>query len=236
MNNLSAQTFHDEDRDIELKRQDKWLLATFAHPQQMLSWAVVGGGMIEASKVVWRRVQELELDQCMHPEIFLQEKLNQEKITNAVGLLTSADLDLYADIEKSFGPYRARSIATVGMGNALCVGDLPTAPNTVGTINLLAWISVPLSEGALIEAVSIATEARTKAVLESNILSRRSAQLATGTGTDCIVIASPVGETESKYSGKHTVIGHLIGSSVYEAVKLGVSRWKNKKKGEPYAG
>ncbi len=115
------------------------------------------------------------------------------------------------------------------MGNALCVGDLPTAPNHVGTINLLCQLSVPLSDGAFIEAISIATEARTKAVLESNILSRRSAHLATGTGTDCIIIASPIGEPESKYSGKHTIIGHLIGSSVVEAIQLGIERWKIKK-------
>jgi adenosylcobinamide amidohydrolase len=211
-------------------RYGDWLVVEFSSLQKCLSWAVCGGGMTTAGKVAWRRVREIELNQCTNPQDFLAEKLHQENITEAVGLLTSANLDAYADVEKTFGPYAVRCIATVGMGNALCVGDLPTAPNHIGTINLLCQLSVPLSDGAFIEAVSIATEARTKAVLESNIQSRRSAQFATGTGTDCIVIAAVQGDGESKYAGKHTIVGHLIGSSVFEAVRQGIASWKQNKK------
>jgi len=219
-----------------VQRLREWLVVTFPEPQQTLSWAVVGSGKNSAQRVVWRQVVDGELNCPVDPADFLVEQLKKENLTDAIGLLTSARLDNYVHVKKEFGQYRADCIATVGMGNALCVGDFPTAPNHVGTINLLCQLSVPLSDGAFIEAVSVATEARTKAVLESNILSRRSTHLATGTGTDCIVIASPSGESESKYSGKHTIIGHLIGNSVYEAVKSGLSRWKNKQKDHQHAG
>ena len=126
-------------------------------------------------------------------------------MNHAFGLLTSARLDDYVYLKKEFGLYRAHCVVTVGMGNALCVSDFPTAFNHVGTINVLCQVSVPLSEGAFLEAISIAAEARTLAALESGILSSRTQRPATGTGTDCIVIAAPDGADGRKYAGKHTV-------------------------------
>ena len=48
---------------------------------------------------------------------------------------------------------------------------------------------------------------------------------ATGTGTDCIVIAHPGGLGAEHYCGKHTDLGHLIGKHVREAVRKGVEEW-----------
>ena len=52
---------------------------------------------------------------------------------------------------------------------------------------------------------------------------------ATGTGTDCIVVAAPVTVMESRgrgcFAGKHTAIGAAIGSAVSGAVARGVARW-----------
>jgi adenosylcobinamide amidohydrolase len=44
---------------------------------------------------------------------------------------------------------------------------------------------------------------------------------ATGTGTDCIVVAAPTG-TEP-FAGLHTEVGEAIGAAVYTAVAGGVS-------------
>lgn len=94
---------------------------------------------------------------------FLAGTTGQRKYYRCSWVITSANLDAYTDVKKSFGLYTVRCITTVGMGNALCVGDPPTAGNHVGTINLLCHLSMPLSESAFIEGVSIATEARTLA-------------------------------------------------------------------------
>jgi adenosylcobinamide amidohydrolase len=110
----------------------------------------------------------------------------------------------------------------VGVHNALRVGDAPRVAEPAGTINLLCQISRPLSKEAALEALSIATEARTAAVLESGIPSVESGKPATGTGTDCIVIAAPQRGEALHYVGKHTPAGHLIGTSVLEAVRSGL--------------
>ena len=226
MLNLNKQNLdqHPED-SIQIVRKNDWLIVEFPRPVQTLSWAVTGGGKTLAQRVVWRQVRHNELNCPMDPADYLAGKLKEENLDNAVGLLTSAKLDEYVYVRKDFGLYWANCVATVGMGNALRVADFPTASNHVGTINVLCQVSVPLSEGAFLEAVSIAAEARTLAVRESEILSFRTQKPATGTGTDCIVIAAPDVPDERKYAGKHTVIGYLIGSSVLEAVRLGIERW-----------
>jgi len=80
---------------------------------------------------------------------------------------------------------------------------------------------------ALAEALGVATEARTAAVLDGRVPSRRasSGSLATGTGTDCIVVAAPEAGPSLRWVGKHTLAGALLGGAVREAVARGVRRW-----------
>jgi adenosylcobinamide amidohydrolase len=116
-------------------------------------------------------------------------------------------------------------VATVGLGNVLRVGAAPT-PETVGTINLVCQVSAPLSPLALIEALAIAVEARTAAVLDARIPTPPVGESATGTGTDCAVIAAPPGTPALPYAGKHTAVGSVIGAAVYAAVEKGIARWQ----------
>ncbi len=212
----------------EVNRLGKWLIVRFPKPQIMLSWAIVRGGKVRGQTVAWYQVTSQDLNPQVEPRDFLKEKLSQASMPNAVGLLTSGDLNYYVDIEKTDGEYSVRCVATVGLSNALRVGDPPSILNHVGTINLVCQVSHSLSDEALIEAVSIAAEARTAAVLETRVPSKRSASPSTGTGTDCIVMAAPESNGQIRYVGKHTVIGHLIGSSVLEAVRSGIDLWKSR--------
>ena len=220
---------------ITVSRSGDWLIASFPELYASLSWAVLGGQK-EAKNVAWLRVKEKDLLPGVDSVQYLKQRLMSEMGLDAldvVGLLTSANLDEYVDIQKNHGEYEARSIATVGLTNALRIGDVPTASHDVGigTINLLCVVSHPLSYEAQLEAISLAAEARTAAVLEAHVSSPLNILPATGTGTDCIVIASPriSGGIEGvKYAGKHTMLGSLVGSSTYEAIRLGIERWKSR--------
>lgn len=177
----------------------------------------------------WCQVATEELGTSVSPREFLRDKFARAGIAgDAVGMLTSADLDGYMDIEKSGSGVSARVIATVGMSNALRVGDPVRREVAAGTINLLCALSARMTKEALIEAMSIAAEARTAAVLESGILSGETGLPATGTGTDCMVLAAPVAPSEAEpivYTGKHTLTGSLIGQAVFEAVRAGCQNW-----------
>ena len=87
-------------------------------------------------------------------------------------------------------------------------------------------VSRPLAAPAALEALSLAAEARTAAILDAALQSRRSGAPATGTGTDCIVVAAPAEARGAAYAGKHTALGEAVGAAVYQAVLAGARRWK----------
>jgi adenosylcobinamide amidohydrolase len=210
----------------EVEQTSRWLVATFPRPMQLLSWAVVAGGATLGRQVAWYQVGDHELRPPVDAAGFLQDKLQERGLAGAVGLLTSADLRLMSVVTRRFGDEQGGAVATVGMGNALRIGDEPSVSGRIGTINILCWTSAPLTRTAQLEALSLTTEARTAAVIDAGIQSRRSRAVATGTGTDCIVLASPHAAAGKQYAGKHTTVGHLIGAAAYEAVAQGLEAWQ----------
>jgi adenosylcobinamide amidohydrolase len=203
----------------------RWLVVEWPEPQAMLSWAIVGGGHTRSRKVVWRQIAADELRPPVDASRFLRAELAVAGHRGAVGLLTSRRLDAAVDLECHAADLSVRCIATVGLGNALAIGDPPGASGRIGTINVVCHVSAPLSAEALVEALSMAAEARTAAVLGSGARSGISGAPATGTGTDCIVIAAPEGSRGLAYVGKHTVAGHLIGACVRETISRGAAVW-----------
>lgn len=220
---------------MRLTSHDRFLVARLPGIHDVLSWAVVGGGRRRADTVAWHQVFNRELGPDTDPRALLRERLRDAGIPDAVGLLTSASLAAYTDVERACDGVSARCVATVGLGNALRAGDPPGIGSTiaaaarVGTINLLVRVAAPLAEEALAEALALAAEARTLAVLEAGVRSLRSGLPATGTGTDCVVVAAPraaPGAASLAYAGKHTAVGHLVGAVVEEAVRTGIEAWR----------
>jgi adenosylcobinamide amidohydrolase len=209
---------------------DRWLVVRFPTPHATASWAVVGGGLGLARAVAWHHVAEDELPPEVEPSVLLEQRLAAAGISDAVGLLTGRRLDRFTDERATVDGSWARCIATVGLSNAVRVGDLPgplgSGPGRVGTINLLCQLGAPLAPVALLEALAVAVEARTAAVLDAGRPSQRSAGFATGTGTDCVVIAAPAASGGARYAGTHMPIGAAIGQAVYAAVRRGAEAWK----------
>ncbi len=216
--------------NVEITLADSHLVVSLPGTHKTLSWALVGGGLRESNAVVWKEVRNADLGPNVSAEDLLRNALQHVGHPEATGLLTSAPLTDYCLARASADGVSALAVATVGLSNALAIGDpADIRPKAFGTINILAWISEELSDEASIEALSIATEARTSAVLAANVPSRVSRRPATGTGTDCIVVASPVrGPTRLPFAGKHTVAGSLIGRASYEAVVGGIEKWRKR--------
>lgn len=207
----------------ELRCFSRWMTVRFPAPYRCVSWAVVNGGMVSTDLVAWRFLEINEIQHCGDVRRWFRELLSSYGLENAVGLLTSRRLHQYVESSDA----ECHVIATVGLSNALAVGDpvVAEAAAPVGTINILCAIATPLTAEASLEALAIAAEARTAAMLDAGVPSRVSGRAATGTGTDCIVIAHPEGEPAIEYSGKHTDCGQRIGFHVREAVSRGVAEW-----------
>ena len=206
---------------MNIHREPNWLIADLERTHAVTSWALVGGGDRVATKVVWHQVRNADLPVEIDARAFFRERLAARGLDNAVGLLTSGDLAAAVDVTCG----QARCIATVGLSNALRVGDPPGLGAIAGTINLLLATSVPLAREARLEALALAAEARTAALLGHSVRSFRSGRTATGTGTDCIVVAAPADDRGAPFCGKHTELGHHIGAAVFEAIDRGARAW-----------
>ena len=82
---------------------------------------------------------------------------------------------------------------------------------------------------ALVGAVMVATESKAAILLDARIASSSGFGIATGTGTDSLVIAIGDGP-RLRYSGTHTKIGELIGKVVARGVGEGLEKIKYSRK------
>ncbi len=93
-------------------------------------------------------------------------------------------------------------------------------PLPVGTINLILLISHPLSPGGLVKASITATEAKTATLQALRVRSMYGCGLATGTGTDQLVIACPQqGAWNLSEAQAHTRLGQMIAEVVDQALR-----------------
>jgi len=219
------------------------LIVPLGAAHETLSWAIVNGGRRRADTVVWRQVTLGELGPGVDARALLARSLEAAGAPGAVGLLTARDVAAHHVASRASAGLRVRCVATVGLSNASAVGDPPGPPPSdhghpataavmgprVGTINIVCQLSRTLTDEAFIEACALAAEARTAAVLDACLPSPLSTRAATGTGTDCIVVAAPPatdGDEALAFVGKHTIAGALLGACIRDAVWSGIVRWK----------
>lgn len=207
---------------LELRRP--LLVASFEEPQRVLSFAPARPGFQRADRVAWLAVRNADLAPHVDPLALLQAKLGEHGLLGAVAMMTSRDVGRVRRADARIGAVAADCAATTGLSNAVRVqAPASVPPQTLGTINILAAVSAPLTDAGLIEALSIAAEARTAAVIDAGW--RIDGGMATGTGTDCVAVAAPEGPDPSPYAGLHTEIGQAIGAAVYDAVLAGARDW-----------
>lgn len=206
--------------------RERMLVVSFEAPVRACGWAIVGGALASACRVVWIEVRDTDLRPPVDARSFARARLRAEGIeADTIALLTSRRVATFEEHVARDGDLRAHAVATVGLGNALRAGDPAGVAGRIGTINLLVHVEAPLHDEALLEANAIATEAKVAAILESGVVSRRTGLPATGTGTDCTVIACGARGRREAYAGKHTRIGALVGAAAYAVVRDGARRW-----------
>lgn len=199
-----------------------WLEFDLGVEMQVLSWAVNRPGFVRARHILWREVRDADLPPELDVEAWLEEELQQRGAVKAVALLTSRDIRFFTQGKATVGDVQAHAVTTVGFSNAERVGHrIDRANRDWGTINVALRLNRGLAEPALLEAMSIAVQARTAAVMDAQLALPPG--IATGTGTDCVAIASPSGP--ARYAGLHTEIGEATGRAVYCAVLTGARQW-----------
>lgn len=195
-----------------------WLRMDLGQPLRVLSWAPHGAGYTTASAILWREVRNADLTPGFDAESWLSAQMPP----NAVGMLTSRDIGTWHEGFAEVEGVTAHCIATVGLSNGESVGRrLPYHSADYGTINIGLVLNAALTPAAQLEALSIAVQARTVGVMAAGV--ELATGLATGTGTDCVAIACPPGDT--RYAGLHTAVGEAVGAAVRDCLTRSSRAW-----------
>ncbi|MCP9470570.1 MAG: adenosylcobinamide amidohydrolase [Nitrospira sp.] len=226
---------------------DRTLIIDLGGRRRVLSSAPQGGGVRLASYVLNHQVDGHNVASNGRPRRFgdparcLRRLAARYGLRGAtVGLMTAVPMTQLVTTRYAAGSLWVECFATVGVANAVRVGEGGTIPVTwrveanpvvPGTINLILVTNGCLSPAAMVGAVQVATEAKTAVLLETGVPSILSGGSATGTGTDVVVIACRLrGEGPfHRYSGTHTILGTLIGQTVTHCVSAGLRKatlWK----------
>lgn len=200
-----------------------FLTARFREPQRSLGWSLLHPGFAVVSDVVWVEVRNSDLGPSVDPGAFLRARLAEAELPTALAFMTSRDIRQHHYCRRKVETVEAACLTTVGLSNGERVGARKVRGPHIGTINTLVHVSVPLTEGAMVEALSIVAAARTAAIIESRRAEWGTA--ITGTGTDCIVVASPCRDQRCAWAGLHTAVGEAIGGAVYTATTDGAEQW-----------
>jgi adenosylcobinamide amidohydrolase len=201
-------------------------------PYRILGWAPMGGGLKRAAVILNHQIALDDRAAVESPRACLARLAHSLgfRPSDTVAMMTGANVGRGACVAMRRRELAVTAWCSAGCSNALRVGDRATALSLPpGTINIAVAISEPVTAAALAEALQLTVEARVLAVQQAQLMSVRSGLPATGTGTDCIVVAAPEvsgnerGGTIS-YCGKHTVLGELIGRVVLKSCTIALNR------------
>ncbi|GGN60636.1 adenosylcobinamide amidohydrolase [Actinoplanes lobatus] len=184
------------------------LLWRFPQPLLAASSAVLGGG---AGPREWLVNASVAMSYARpDPDVHLAGLAAGLGLTGpGIGLLTGVDVaDVVAADDDGVQVY-----ATVGLGAPIQAAD-PEATgfgHRPGTINIVAWVPQRLADGALINMVATATEAKVQALAELGLA-------ATGTATDAVCVLCPLDGPSAAYGGPRSRWGAPLARAVHRAV------------------
>lgn len=145
---------------------------------------------------------------------------------SCTGFCTAASMENVSIQTMEQAYFTVTAIVTGGIeGNGARIGDPASYSEKPGTINIILHIDADLPHGTLTKAMVSCAEAKVAALQELMAVSRYSRGLATGSGTDgIIVVCNPESEHTLTDAGHHSLLGESIGKTVKEAVKEALYR------------
>lgn len=242
-----------ENEFFQFKRKDRFFIVELKKAHGVLSSTHIHGGYTEhLSHVANHQACEGSGHEERHQLISTLgiEKYHQQSCAEAglnpntsALMSTAADMQYTSVVAESFGEDQVTVMTTAGVqGNAVCAGDTASwfekdhqfyhisDANRVpaqGTINSMIFFNSSLPQGALVGACTTATEAKSAALKMLAIPSRYSNALATGTGTDQIVLAAPLNSAIARSSaGKHNKLGEILAIAVIKSIHQALE-WQN---------
>lgn len=213
-------TMLNNEMNFEIKQTEHFIHIGFNHPLRTISNSVLGDGLTWCNHFC-----NFHVDKDYHssdPKKDIINWLEVVKISehNTVGMMTAAILQDRSIVHEEKEGVEILVVTTAGVGNAVDITDHSriTTSFQIGTVNIMVFLNAHLTDGALVNAIQSATEAKTKAFHDLQIKDPHSQTVATGTSTDSTLIATTQLGELTPYAGSGTVIGKAIGITVYKTI------------------
>ncbi|MDW8293192.1 MAG: adenosylcobinamide amidohydrolase [Anaerolineae bacterium] len=213
---------------VLLRRSPKRLHIASDQPLMCLSSAPVGGGWAKAQHILNMRVP---LDYCCDRYVEDIQRMAAEAGVSEpfVGLITAARLEDAGLYVERFDQGAVAALVTLGISLPTAAGREESVRAEVsqpaGTINIIVVVDAALSPAAQVNAVITATEAKSLVLAEHNVRTPKG-YLASGTPTDCVVIACTNRGARFAFGGPISPIGALIGRAVRVATEQALHAWR----------
>jgi len=227
--------FNLEGEGIKFLLQDNVLAVLSDFPLQTVSSAFHNGGGIKPTRIILNiEVPKGYLNSILHmdPEALINETRKKMGINEYfVAMITAACVKNYAAASKREDGIGVSVIATAADDDGHTCDHAESAGEEIhaqvldpGTINIIVIIDANPTESCFVSAIITATEAKTAAMMELDIRSRYSGELATGTITDAIACAHTGRGELILFGGPASKLGQLVASCTRQAVKEAIMK------------
>lgn len=245
---LPLATTLSESSEFLAQRRDRFVVVSLKRAHRVLSTSGHHGGLsqelrylvnhqsMEASNHNARFEKIITLNAQQYHASVADELQIDPALMAMMG--TAASMNHVSHAHRDYKDLRVDVLVTAGVhGNALRSGDEAhwaqgdkgnEAVESAGTINTIVLINKPVLPGAMSKAAMVITEAKSSVLQELAIPSRESSHIATGTGTDQFIIASPLDVTVAalESASGHLKLGELLGTAV-RAATFEALRWQS---------
>lgn len=210
-------------------------VTVFDEPMQAISWAYHGGGLRDGIRAVvnWSVADDMKTLEEYSKEVFTRLDLLPNE---TVVLLTAVPAQYCfkgcaSDYDTGLTVWAS---ATAGLGNLRAFDDEPEwneemeqgVPASPGTINIVVSVNRRLSLEARIELLAMIAQVKTHIVESYALSSPLGGDIASATGTDCIVLCNhEMHETTLRYAGMHTTLRHVTAQAVKQALQGAIINW-----------
>lgn len=198
---------------VEDGRELPMLVWRFAAPMTVASTASCGGGLGERRWLINAQVPHdyRRRDQSRHGAELAAAAGIDDAGGHGVVMFTALDVrrvqrrtDGGVDVDATVG-------LTLPVWAAAPQAAAQPAP---GTINIVARLPVRLSDAALLNALTTATEAKVQALLAAGVPG-------TGTASDAVTVACPASGPAEPFGGPRSTWGARVARAVHDAVRAG---------------
>jgi adenosylcobinamide hydrolase len=211
----------DQSPEVRLRQESGLQLAArvwrLVGPMLAISSSPLGGGL---GRREWALNAQVPYDyNCDDPQSHLRALASEAGLAGlGVGMMTAVDVRR-ASVVRHEGIYVDATVGVSGpqwaaVDESSSGSPSPRPPAAAGTINLVIVLPERLSDGALVNAIGTATEAKTQALWEAGIGG-------TGTATDALCIFCPSEGASQPYGGPRSPWGSRLARVVRRAVLSG---------------